>query len=76
MMVTWVTFSPTVNPTVEYNVHGEPLRFNTAGAMTKFKDGGWLHRCCTYTGPNLPDLNQISRMVGKFIHLTFTKGDY
>lgn len=44
MMVTWVTFSPTVNPTVEYNVHGEPLRFNAAGIMTKFKDGGWLHR--------------------------------
>ncbi|PFX26343.1 Iron/zinc purple acid phosphatase-like protein [Stylophora pistillata] len=44
MMVTWVTFSPTVNQTVEYNVHGEPLRFNATGTMTKFKDGGWLLR--------------------------------
>ena len=45
MMITWVTFKPTVNHTVKYNVHGEPLSLNaTAGTITKFTDGGGEHR--------------------------------
>ena len=43
-MITWVTFKPTVNHTVKYNVHGEPLSLNATGTMTKFTDGGWEHR--------------------------------
>lgn len=44
MMITWVTFKPTVNHNVKYNVHGEPLSLNATGTMTKFTDGGWEHR--------------------------------
>ncbi|KAJ7374452.1 hypothetical protein OS493_007558 [Desmophyllum pertusum] len=44
MMITWVTFKPTGNHTVEYNVHGEPLNLSTSGTVTKFTDGGGEHR--------------------------------
>ena len=44
MMVTWVTFKPTVNQTVKYNVHGEPLSLKATGTTTKFTDGGGEHR--------------------------------
>lgn len=44
MMITWVTFKSTVNHTVKYNVHGEPLALNATGTMTKFIDGGEEHR--------------------------------
>ena len=43
-MITWVTFKPTVNHTVKYNIYGEPLSLNASGTMTKFTDGGWEHR--------------------------------
>ena len=44
MMITWVTFKPTVEHTVKYNVHGEPLSLNATGTMTRFTDGGGEHR--------------------------------
>ena len=44
MMITWVTFKPTLNHTVKYNVYGEPRSLNATGTMTKFTDGGWEHR--------------------------------
>ena len=44
MMITWVTFKPRVNHTVQYNVHGKPLSLNATGTMTKFTDGGREHR--------------------------------
>ena len=44
MMITWVTFKPTVNHNVQYNVHGEPLSLNAIGTMKKFTDGGSEHR--------------------------------
>jgi len=44
MMITWVTFKPTVNHTVQYNVHGKSLSLHATGTMTKFTDGGWERR--------------------------------
>ena len=44
MMVTWVTFKPAVDQTVEYNIHGKPLSRNVKSTVTKFTDGGLEHR--------------------------------
>lgn len=44
MMVTWVTFKPAGHPTVEYNVHGEPLSSTAVATVKKFIDGGSEHR--------------------------------